>query len=169
MSRRELLADNALVYVMSMLERNLVEFSGRQPTSGQSGVISYATESPNDWDVVLTIGNDASTIEDLVSFEVTYTSDDSQPFPIENIFGDLRVNGEATSNRPSLAPNGMYIWTDGTRRVLVHQWAQRDKTLLTSVNQHRWIFSFSYYKQVTLYFKAMASGTCGGTLSVVRV
>lgn len=170
MSRSEMLAEHVLIREIHDLERHLREFAGNQPSSGRSGVRSYVAQTEQEWDQDFSIGSDSDVgVTNFVQFDVTFTGDGSQRFPVENVFADLRVNGTGGGSRPTLGPDGVFRWSDGSRSVQVVSWAVRDKALLTSDLQHRWRFSLQTLKEVRLRFKATVAGSSPGTLSVVRV
>lgn len=169
MNRSDRLGENAVVHELAQLERDFHEFTASQGTSGASGLETYLTSNLAEWDLVLSLGSSADTSYQTTRIEVTYTSNGSQDFPIENIFGDVRCNGTALGNRPQYSEGDFFLWTDTTRSVIVDKWMTRDESLLTSPTQYRWFCDFSHFKDVTLYFKAVAAGTCPGVLSVVRV
>lgn len=170
MKRDGLLEDNALVRELVELKKNLREFAGRQPVSGASGIVSYEAKTNATWDYSATIGADADSGPRTTTITVDFTGDGSQDYPIENIFASIFANGTTLADQPTLRVNGLNQWTDNSGRVLtIFKWGASQSIYWGDKTKYRWVFEFTTFRQITVYFKAFAAGSSPGTLSIASV
>jgi hypothetical protein len=162
---------SALAHELAQLRHDVEEFTTRQPTSGQSGVLGYTVENPVEFDLIETAGSDDPEDGALVTVTVTFTGNETQRFPIENVFATIYFNGTDPENQLVLEPSGLYGWEDNDGRyaiVDVPFWGVPDPGLFTDPYELAWQFSFFVFKEVTYRFKAVVAGTSPGTIDVTE-
>lgn len=171
MRRSDRLNENALTRELLALERDLQEFTSRQPVSIQSGVASYSDPTPDEWDFVATIGSDSETnTVRFTTVTVDFEGDGAQQFPNEVCYASLFINGTSLSDQPVLWTDGLYRWQDSNQRtVTLYKWGEAQPIYFSDPYRYRWLFTFESLKQVTVYFKAYPAGSSKGTLTVSRV
>src|SRR4051794_22104954 len=92
-ARTENIPGNELFKVLQQAKLDLDALKQRQRTSAQSGVLGYAVQSANTWDVQTTIGLDADTTTRVKDVFIDYVGDGSQDIAFANLSYTVFVNG----------------------------------------------------------------------------
>lgn len=149
------------------------EFKAPQVTSGASGLLAYEVENPVTWDATVTlpavpVGAPGSEFYD---FDVTFTGDGSQGYPIAELIAEITVNGHALYPEQG----GYWVYADSptwpyTIRFSSSIYALDYEPFFTDKYRIRWSYGFFYNSNnpVTVRVKLRARSTSPGVLSMVR-
>jgi hypothetical protein len=153
------LPQNALVTTIRQLQTEITALKERQRISGQSGVLSYTSQTTGTWDATGTVGTDADTYYNSTTFTVAWVGDGSQAIAFANVAFSLFVNG--TDSAHQLTPQ-THSWTDGTRQAAVSYLGE------TLISHHTYEVQFGLItlKAITYYVKGYAVGSSPGTVTV---
>lgn len=145
------------------------ELKARQRLSGASGQLGYAVASTNNWDLTGSLPTSSPPNFNYAEFEVTFTGDGSQEFPVAIPSTDIRINGTALSNQLRYDPAvGWVSWSSGSNIVRAEVYDQADVTLLQDPTRLRWKLGLYYSGTIAYYLKTRAHASCPGSISVVR-
>lgn len=171
MSRLSLTLINQLFETLRQLHIDFNEIKNRQPTSGRSGVLGYLSQTNNTWDKTEAIASPSTSFGYSAEFEITFTADGSQKYPIMNPFVDIYFTSalDPVPRKATYNPySGFLNWTDGTNGATFNAYLEGVSTNAASQTTYKWRVSFSYFGSMTYYLKAFTRGSSRGTINVVR-
>jgi hypothetical protein len=162
------LPQNRLVAILRDVEQIEDQFKARQRVSGASGQLGYLVQSANAWDITQTVTDPVAAV---ASFEITYTANGTQKFPIVMPTVDLRVNGTGNANRLSYLYgsgfNGALGYISGPNSLLMGELTRRHAYLADPLVS-KWAFNFVFSGTITYYLKALIQASSDGVVTVVR-
>lgn len=145
------------------LTRSDAALKSRQRTSSVSGVLSYDTQTADEWDLNPLISG-SNVFNEI---EVVFTGSGNQTFPIITFYYDLFIDGTSENNRLN-AGVAYGVYTDGVVTAVM-QGTQYDITYAESPYQYRWTLRFTLDGTAPYYFKAYTVGSDEGTIAVTRL
>lgn len=161
-----------LFTTLRQVQLDFNEIKNRQPTSGRSGILGYLSQTLSEWDLIETVSSPSPSFGYSATFEITFTADGSQRYPIINPFADVLLSSplDPTPRKAQYNPsNGFLSWTDGTNGVTFSGFLQADPSNKSSLYTYKWTIYMSYFgSNITYRLKAFTRGTSRGTLQVLR-
>jgi hypothetical protein len=153
---------NQLIATIRQSMTELAALKQGQRISGQSGVLSYAAQTDETWDVTGTIGTPSDTAWHSTTVTVTWTGDGSQDIAFANVSFDVFVNG--TDSAHQLTPQS-HTWTGGSEEAEISYLGQSEASHHTYAVQ----FGLLTYQEISYYIKGYGVGSSPGTITVSAV
>lgn len=161
------LPNNLLVTTVKQLQTDTAQLRQDQRMTGASGVLTYLTQTANQWDYQGTISPGSVGI--VASWNLLFTGDGSQEFPASDPFLNLFIDAPGQNQ---LVTNGTY--TDSNGDVTVTNFIALDTTSTAGVGylsdplNIQWVTDLEINGTVTVYMKAFVLSTSPGTLKLTR-
>lgn len=169
MSRLSLALINQLTETLRQLQIDFNEIKNRQPTSGKSGVLGYTSQTDNEWDKSGTLTSPAPNMGLSIGFEITYTADGSQPYPIVNPFADLQFRSASHPTWETMEYNevGWLQWTDGNgNSATANAYLTENEGFEGNQLVYQWRIYVGYFGSLEYRLKAFTRGSSRGSITV---
>ncbi len=158
MKRTDNLQENKATQMVKQLITDVTAFKSTERISGRSGLLGYSTQSGSTWDLTGTVGSDSDSTKRVTLFNAVFTGDGSQVVTMANVTLLIYVDGTDTAHQ--LTPQTP-TWTDGTHTASIQY-----QSLDVFRNVYTQPVQLTTTKSITYYFKALATASCPGTISV---
>lgn len=169
MSRLSLALINQLNETLRQLQIDFNEIKNRQPTSGKSGVLGYTSQTNNTWDKSGTLQSPEPNFGLSIGFEITYTADGSQPYPIVNPFADLQFRSASDPTWRTMEYNaaGWLSWTDNNgASATATNYLREVEGFEGNQLVTKWTMYISYFGSLEYRLKAFTRGSSRGNIAV---
>ena len=150
------------------------QIKARQRITGRSGQLGYAIDSGSAWDYTTNVAYNSSTYQ-TAKFQVTFTSDGTQRYPIVVPQFDVRINGTAAGNRMTFDPSiGRYKYQDAVVSMQAFDYGRPIDSFYDNAAQSAWYVTLFHIGMsgsgtFSLNIKVRAQGSCNGSFSIVRL
>lgn len=168
MSVLDALIQHTPARLLKQAVRNQQQLKARQRQSNVSGQLGYQVETSATWDSTDTLATVVAPALAPLEFDITFTGDGSQRFPIAIPSTDVRIDGTADANKITPGLLGLQ-YSSGLDLAVFDLFDYYDVTLLEDPFVYRWKVRGQYRGTPIYYLKARVRASCPGTLSVTRV